>query len=95
MATVGCQPPQRVIDNLGERAADHDRRAVWDAVVDRALRYRTDHDIPDEAPDLLGPQPRSSDVIQRVAWIAARRATESDLRRLTLTQVHRRSAIGR
>jgi AAA domain/TrwC relaxase len=95
LATLAYQPPEWVTNTLGERPADHERRTAWDAVVGRALRYRTDYGIPEDAPNLLGPQPPSSDVIQRVAWIASRRATESDLRRLTLAQVHSRSAIGR
>ncbi len=95
LATIAYQPPEWVTDSLGERPADPDRRAAWDAVVDRALRYRADHRISEDASDLLGPQPPSSDVLRRVAWIAARRATESDLRRLTLTRVHRHSAIWR
>ncbi|MCZ7534434.1 MAG: AAA family ATPase [Acidimicrobiia bacterium] len=95
LATIAYQPPDWVINTLGERPADPGRRAVWDAVVDRALRYRTEHDIPDDAAELLGPPPPSNDVMKRVAWIAARRATEGDLRRLTLTPEHGRSAIGR
>ena len=95
LATVTYEPPDWVTNTLGERPADRDRGAAWDVAVDRALRYRTEHGIPEDAPDLLGPPPASSDVLRRVAWMAARRATESDLRRLTSAQVHRRSAIGR
>lgn len=95
LAALTYRPPDWVTNNLGERPADHKRRAAWNAVVDQALRYRTDQQIPDKAPDLLGPQPASSDIAQRVAWIAARRALQSDLRRLTLAQDQERSAIGR
>jgi len=95
LVTIAYQPPDWVTDTLGERPADQERRAAWDSVVDRALRYRTDHGIPDDAPDLLGAQPPSSDINERVAWIAARRATQSDLRFLTTPPEHRRNAIGR
>jgi hypothetical protein len=95
LATVAYEPPEWIIDNLGERPSAPDRRAAWDAIVDRALRYRTDHGIPDDALDLLGPQPLSSDIDKRVAWIAARRATRSELQLLTLAQDQGRSAIGR
>jgi hypothetical protein len=94
-ATIAYQPPEWVANTLGERPADHERRTAWDAVVDRALRYRTDHGIPDDAHDLLGPQPSSSDIDKRVVWIAARRAMQSDLRLLRLAQERGRSAIGR
>jgi hypothetical protein len=95
LATVAYQPPEWVTDTLGERPAEPDRGAAWDAIVDRALRYRTQHEIPDEAPDLLGPQPNSSDVAQRVAWITTRRAIENDLQNLTSPQDRGLAAIGR
>ena len=95
LATIAYQPPDWVTNTLGERPADPGRRTAWDAVVGGALRYRTDYGIPEDAPDLLGPQPPSSDIGMRVAWIAARRATQSDLRLLTMAQEHGRSAIGR
>ncbi len=79
VATVAYQPPEWVIDTLGERPADHETCTAWDAIVDRVLRYRTDQGIRDEATDLLGPQPPSSDADTRVAWIAARRDIERDL----------------
>ncbi|MEE8485765.1 MAG: hypothetical protein V3S38_04330, partial [Acidimicrobiia bacterium] len=95
LATLAYQPPEWVTGNLGERPADPERRAAWDAVVDRALRYRTDLGIPDDALDLLGPQPPGSDINKRVAWIAAQRAVQRDLRLLTTEQELGRSAIGR
>ena len=94
-APVAYQPPEWITGTLGERPADHDRRAAWDRVVDRVLRYRTDQQIPDEAPDLLGPQPPSSDIDERVAWIATRRAIEGDLRHLILPESPELAAIGR
>ena len=78
-ATLAYQPPEWVIDTLGERPADPDRSAAWDAIVDRALRYRTEQGIPHEAPDLLGPEPSSGDVRQRVAWLTARRDVVRDI----------------
>jgi len=95
LATIAYQPPDWVTNTLGERPADPDRRVAWDTVVDRALRYRTEHGIPEDAADLLGPQPPSSDVIQRVAWIAAKRATQREFRLLMMEQEQGRSAIGR
>jgi len=94
LATVAFEPPEWVTNNLGERPADPDHRAIWDAVVDHALRYRAEHGISDDTPDLLGPQPASSDVDKRVAWIVARRATQRDLRLLAMEQDRGRSAIG-
>ena len=95
LATVAYEPPDWVTNTLGERPADHDRGAAWDVAVDRALRYRTEHGIPEDAADLLGPRPPSSEVLQRVAWIAAQRAAQRDLRLLTTEQDHGRSAMGR
>jgi hypothetical protein len=95
LATVAYQPPEWVTDTLGERPSKPDRGAAWDAAVDRALRYRTEHEISDDTPGLLGPEPTSSDVDQRVAWIAARRATENDIRRLRSPEDRGLSAIGR
>jgi hypothetical protein len=95
LAALAYQPPEWITHNLGERPANHNRRAAWDAVVDRAIRYRTDLGIPDDALDLLGAQPPGSDINKRVAWIAARRAVQRDLQLLTTAQEHGRSAIGR
>ena len=94
LATIAYQPPDWVTNTLGERPADPGRRAAWDVAVDRALQYRTEHDIPDGATDLLGPPPPNSDVIERVSWIAAKHAIQRDVRLLT-GQERRRSAIGR
>ena len=94
-STIAYQPPEWITGTLGERPADHDRRVAWDRVVDRAMRYRTDQKIPDEAPELLGTQPPSTDIDKRVAWIAVRRAMEGDLRLLTLAQDRERNAISR
>lgn len=49
LAAVSYEPPDWIIDTLGERPADAGRRAAWDAVVDRALRDRDAHGLGDEA----------------------------------------------
>ncbi len=95
LATIAYEPPDWVTNTLGERPADHERRAAWDVAVDRVLRYRTEHGIPEDAAGLLGPQPPSTEVLQRVAWMAAQRATQRDLRLLATEQEHSRSAVGR
>ena len=82
LATMAYAPPEWIVDTLGERPTEPDRRAAWDAIVDRTLRYRTEQSIPDEAPELLGPVPPSGEVEQQVAWIAARRSIERDLAKL-------------
>ncbi len=78
LATLTYQPPDWIVNTLGERPDEPDRRATWDAIVDRALRYRTEQGIPDEVPGLLGPTPPSREVEQRVAWVAARRDIARD-----------------
>ena len=83
LATLTYQPPEWVTDTLGERPAVHDRGAAWDAIVDRALLYRTEQGIPCETPNLLGVEPSSRDVTQRVAWLTARRDVARDLSGLT------------
>ncbi len=82
LATMAYAPPEWIAGTLGERPAEPERGAAWDTIVERTLRYRTEQDIRDEDPQLLGPVPPSGEVERRVAWIAARRAIESDLRLL-------------
>jgi len=81
LATMTYSPSEWIVATLGERPAEPDRGAAWDAIVDRALRYRTEQGIPDVSPGLLGPTPLSREVEQRVAWIAARRDIDRDLRK--------------
>jgi hypothetical protein len=95
LAVLAYEPPGWIVDTLGERSAEPGRRAAWDAIVDRALRHRTEQGIPHEAPSLLGPQPPSSEIDERVEWIAARRAVENDLRRLRSSEGRNPIAIGR
>ena len=95
LAAFVYQPPEWVTDTLGERPAEPDRRAAWDVIVDRALRHRTDQGIPKEAPSLLGPEPPSSEVDERVVWLTARRGIKRDLLRLRPSEGRNVSAIGR
>jgi hypothetical protein len=95
LAVFAYEPPGWIVDTLGERPAEPGRRAAWDVIVDRALRYRNEQRIPDEVPEMLGPVPPSSRVPERVAWIAAGRAVERDLRRLRSSEGRNLSAIGR
>ena len=83
-------PSEWIVATLGERPAEPDRRAAWDAIVDRALRYRTEQGIPDDVSGLLGPAPLSREVEQRVAWIAARR----DIKRNLHKSVAEHQAVG-
>lgn len=94
-STIAYQPPEWITGTLGERPAGDERRAAWDSLVDLVVRYRTDQEIPDEAPELLGTQPPSRDIDKRVAWIAVQRAMRDDLRLLTLAQDRERNAISR
>ena len=95
LAALTYRSPGWIVDTLGERPAEPGLRAAWDAIVDRALRHRTEQGIPNEAPHLLGPEPPSSEVDERVAWIAAGRAVERDLRRLRSSEGRGLIAIGR
>ena len=94
LATIAYAPPEWIASTLGERPTEPDRRAAWDAIVDRTLRYRNEQGIPDEDSQLLGPVPASREVDQRVAWIAARRNIERDLAYLA-TEHQGRASIGR
>ena len=95
LAALTYEPPGWIIDTLGERPAKPGRRAAWDAIVDRAFRHRTEQGIPHDAPNLLGPEPPSSEFDKRVAWIAASRAVERDLRHLRSSEGQELRAIGR
>jgi len=82
LAAAAYKPPGFVVDTLGERPADRTLSAVWDAVVNRVLRFRTEFEVPDDISALLGPEPTSRDVQRRVAWQATRRQVERDLKKL-------------
>ncbi|MDF1597470.1 MAG: hypothetical protein P1T08_15435 [Acidimicrobiia bacterium] len=76
---IAYEPPDWIVDVIGERPAETDRRAAWDAIADRAVRYRTENRVPDDAPGLLGPGPSSGEIERRVDWLAARRELKRSL----------------
>ena len=80
---IAYEPPGWIVDVIGERPTEPDRRAAWDRTVDRAVHVRTNLEVPDDAQNLLGPKPPSRDVIGRATWMVARRNVEEDLRQLT------------
>ena len=94
LAVLAYEPPGWIVDTLGERPSEPGRRAAWDAIVDRALRYRTKQGISHETPNLLGPEPPSSEVDDRVEWLAVRRAVDHDRLRLRSSEGQDLSAIG-
>jgi len=79
---IAYEPPGWIVDVIGERPADPDRTAAWDRIVDRAVSVRPDLEVPDDARNLLGPEPPSRDVARRATWMVARRSIEEDLREL-------------
>ena len=79
---IAYEPPGWIVDVIGERPAEPDRRAAWDRIVDRAVHVRTELEVPDDARNLLGPEPPSRDVARRATWMVARRSIEEDLREL-------------
>ena len=81
LAERAYQPPAWIMDTLGERPAEPSRAVAWDRVVDRALRYRAEHEVPDYLPGLLGPAP-GSDPERQATWMAARAKVARDLREL-------------
>jgi hypothetical protein len=95
LAAVSYEPPGWIIDTIGERPAEANRRYEWDRIVDRVLRYRTSHNVPNDFAHLLGPKPPSSDVEQHTAWIAAHRAVERGQRTLSADVAHGLEAPGR
>ena len=86
VAAIRYEPPRWVVDAIGARPAERDRRAAWDRIVDSAVRYRFEMGVPDEAPGLLGRGPQSTLVAQRVAFLNIRRAISRDLPALGMTQ---------
>ena len=73
---IAYEPPGWIVAAIGERPSEADLRFAWDEIVDRVLSYRIEHEIPDEVPDLLGPEPPSAEVGRRVEWLRTRRAVE-------------------
>jgi hypothetical protein len=88
VAAVTYEPPEWVIDTIGERPAEPDRRAAWDRIVDRVLRYRHEHGVPDETAGLLGPEPPRDSTVDRMAWVIAERDIERGLRQLRGDGMH-------
>src|SRR5690606_27500930 len=82
VAAISYEPPQWVVDAIGQRPGDPDRRAAWDRNVVRAFRYRHDHEAPDGAAGLLGPEPPRDSTIDRVAWAIAERDLDRGVRQL-------------
>jgi hypothetical protein len=74
---IAYEPPGWIVDVIGERPIEPDRRAAWDRIVDRAVSYRAEHGVPDEASGLLGPEPRRDSVADRAAWTIANRKLEA------------------
>ncbi|MDF1596195.1 MAG: MobF family relaxase [Acidimicrobiia bacterium] len=92
---IAYEPPGWIVDVIGERPADPDRRAAWERIVDRVVYIRTHLDVPDDARNLLGPQPPSWDVVRRASWMVARRSIEEDVRELNGSNSRGLDAIAR
>ncbi|MGH8872748.1 MAG: ATP-dependent DNA helicase [Acidimicrobiia bacterium] len=73
VAAVSFEPPHWIADNLGERPADPNRRDHWDAVVDRSVRYWTDHGLSGGADKLPGPLPCATPEERCDDWLAVER----------------------
>ncbi len=95
LAALSYEPPRWIVEAIGERPSQSDRREAWDRIVDRAEAYRTDHGVAEEAVELLGPEPGSQDIAQRAAWSAARRGIEANLHNLMGTRGRGTGAIAR
>jgi len=92
---IAYRPPRWIVDAIGERPAEPDRRAAWDRIVDRAVHVLTELEVPDDACNLLGPEPPSRDVARRATWMVARRSMEEDLRALNGPSDRRLGAVAR
>jgi len=82
LAAITYQPPSWVAETLGERPATPTERVAWNRAVDIALRYRTQHHIPEHHTGVPGPRPPSSNLSRYTEWIATRRAIDHHLARL-------------
>ena len=71
IAAIQYQPPDWIVDAIGERPVEPQRRAAWDRIVDRAVQYRFQHDLGDDTSGLIGTAPPSWDIARRAAWMAA------------------------
>lgn len=81
LAETTYQPPGWIVEAIGERPAYPRAAAVWDNVVDLALRYQYTHCIEDVG-SLIDFEPQSQDVPARVAWLRLRRNMISARQRL-------------
>ena len=88
VAVIMYEPPDWVVDAIGERPADPDRRAAWDRIVDRAARHRHEHRVQDKAAGLLGPEPPRDSTVDRMAWVIAERDVERGLDQLRGDGMH-------
>ena len=79
IAAIQYRPPDWIVDAIGERPAEPDRRDAWDRIVDQAVRYRFEHDVADDTCGLIGPKPSSRDIELRLEWEARTRAVARDL----------------
>ena len=79
LATTAFEPPPWIVDAIGERPAEPDRRTAWDRIVERAVRYRSAHEVPVGDFGLMGIGPPSTNVEEWVEWLAACRDVENDL----------------
>lgn len=67
---------------LRSRARPRRRWSAWDRIAERALRYRWRHEIGDEEPGLLGPEPDQTERKRVAEWRRTREGIEMDRRRL-------------
>ena len=92
---IAYEPPEWIVDIIGERPAEPDRRAAWDRIVDSVFRYRPSNNVPDDFAYRLGPKPPSVDVEQHAVWISARRVVEREQHTLSADTAHGIGALGR
>ncbi len=92
---IAYEPPGWIVDVIGERPPEPDRRAAWDRIVESVLRYRTSHNVSGDFAHLLGPKPPSVHVEQHAAWISAHRAVEREQHTLSADTAHGIEALGR
>ncbi|MEX1093414.1 MAG: AAA family ATPase, partial [Acidimicrobiia bacterium] len=92
---VQFHPPEWVVEEIGERPSEPDRRTAWDRIVDRAVRYRTEYQVGEDSSGLIGTPPASGEVERRTAWIVAHRHMAEDLSSLMPPESRRIGALTR
>ncbi len=95
LATIAYEPPRWIVDAIGERPAEANRRYSWDRIVDSVVRYRASYSVPDDSGPLLGPKPPSVEVEQHTVWIASHRAVEREQHTLSADTTHGIETLGR